>query len=665
MRHHILLIFCFLLAFDPAAHAQGTDQQKKIESQLKTYRAQKLKRGNTVTQADTTEVGLLNDLAYVHYTRSEDWLPYAREGYELSKKIGYPDGIANCANLMGVHYLMVGDYAAADKYLRITIDASRKIGDTVSQIHALINLGSMYGRMSKYNEALELLFQGLDLSKKANEYQGIIGAYNNIGAVYKGLGNIAEARKNYEASLKLQQKRKDDFTACVTQQNLGEIYADEGKLDQAMRYFREGYRMARKSNNKESESNNLAGIGRVHEALGDNAKALASQQEALAIRESIEDAYGVSHSKALIGKLLLAEGRTREALRYATESMAVAEELRQPELKAQSAELLSTIYQRLGDYRKALQNHQVFKSMNDSLFNMERDKKITELRLNYAFKQKQDAAQLRQQKKDAEVQEKAKKQRTTMYFILLALLLVIVFAFYVVSDLKKTRRQRRIIEEQKGLIEESLTEKETLLREIHHRVKNNLQIISSLLNIQSDSIQDQSILSSIQEGQSRVQAMSLIHQNLYQSEKVSNVAIDNYLRELVAYLGSMFRTEGRSVTVDIRSDGIEFDIDTAIPLGLIVNELVSNAYKYAFGGRNTGTISITIVRHDAAEYELTVANDGLPLPGGFDVKQHKSMGLKLVSILSRQLRGSFAVVPDPSQTIFSVRFRDLKALRTA
>lgn len=665
MRHCILLIVCLLLAANPTATAQKADKKKEIEARLKAHRAQKLKRGNILSKADTIEVGLLNDLAYLHYTRSENWLPYAREGYELAKKIQDTRGIANCSNLMGVHYLMVGDYANAEKCLRITIDASRKVGDIVSQIHALINLGSMYGRMSKYNEALKTLFQGLDLAKKENEYEAIVGAYNNIGAVYKGLGNIAEARKNYKACLKLQQKRKDDFTACVTLQNLGEIFADEKNPDEAMRYFKEGYRLARQGRNKDSESNNLAGIGRVHEALGDKEKALASQLEALAIRESIGDMYGISHSKSLIGKLLLSEGRTAEALRYATESMANATELNQPELKAQAAELLSNIYRQLGDYRQAYENHQVFKSMNDSLFNMERDKKITELRLNYEFKQKQDAMQARQQKKDAETQEKAKKQRTTMYFILMALLLVVVFSFYVVNDLKKTRQQRRIIEDQKGQIQESLTEKETLLREIHHRVKNNLQIISSLLNIQSDSIQDQSILSSLQEGQSRVQAMSLIHQNLYQSEKVNNVAIDNYLRELVAYLGSMFHSEGRSVAVDIRSGGIEFDIDTAIPLGLIVNELVSNAYKYAFGDQREGSIVITIVRHGETEFELTVTNDGARLPDGFDVKQHKSMGLKLVSILSRQLRGSFSVVPDAAYTIFSVRFRDMKTLRAA
>lgn len=168
------------------------------------------------------------------------------------------------------------------------------------------------------------------------------------------------------------------------------------------------------------------------------------------------------------------------------------------------------------------------------------------------------------------------------------------------------------------MIQTSLEEKETLLREIHHRVKNNLQIISSLLNIQSDNIEDPTLLSNIREGQNRVQAMSLIHQNLYQSEHLSNVDIENYLKELVVYLSEMFEKDGKKINVEIEANHIEFDIDTAIPLGLIVNELVSNAYKYAFENQANGKIKIDIKALNEVEYELNVNDDGKGLPSDFD-----------------------------------------------
>jgi two-component sensor histidine kinase len=220
------------------------------------------------------------------------------------------------------------------------------------------------------------------------------------------------------------------------------------------------------------------------------------------------------------------------------------------------------------------------------------------------------------------------------------------------------------IEKQKELIQSSLGEKETLLREIHHRVKNNLQIISSLLNIQSEHIQDENVLSSIQEGQSRVQAMSLIHQNLYQSEHLSNVDIQNYLQQLVAYLSDMFAGQSKDIKVTVDAPDINFDIDTAIPLGLIINELVSNAYKYAFDKHGKGHINISIKPKAGDDYELEIRDDGKGLPTDTNPEKGSSLGLKLVKILSRQLRGTFSSKSDKG-AVFLVQFKDLRAYQSA
>ncbi|MGK4567488.1 sensor histidine kinase [Flavobacterium sp. 3HN19-14] len=248
------------------------------------------------------------------------------------------------------------------------------------------------------------------------------------------------------------------------------------------------------------------------------------------------------------------------------------------------------------------------------------------------------------------------------------LIFVSLLAIGIFYNLKRNQKQKAIINEQKNLVEKqhaqislSLTEKETLLREIHHRVKNNLQIISSLLNIQAQGIQDENVLSSLQEGQSRVQAMSLIHQNLYQSQFINNVNIENYLKDLIQYLSDIFRESDKKIAISIEASGIEFDIDTAIPLGLIVNELVSNACKYAFENRQTGNINIKIEHINDVDYKLCVSDDGKGLPEDFDAKNSTSLGLKLVKILSRQLRGVLSVTSANGLTVFSVQFKDLKA----
>jgi two-component system, sensor histidine kinase PdtaS len=249
-------------------------------------------------------------------------------------------------------------------------------------------------------------------------------------------------------------------------------------------------------------------------------------------------------------------------------------------------------------------------------------------------------------------------------FILSILLGILALLFYNRFRLKKKASEALTIknieiEKQKEVIQTSLGEKETLLREIHHRVKNNLQIISSLLNIQSENISDPSVISSIREGQSRVQAMSLIHQNLYQSEHLSNVDIENYLKQLVVYLSEMFAKEGKEVTVEVEANNINFDIDTAIPLGLIVNELVSNAYKYAFEKQDSGKIKIGIKALNNEDYELHVDDDGKGLPPDFNPAKSKSLGLKLVNILSRQLRGKFSSESSEGAS-FVVKFKDMR-----
>jgi len=154
--------------------------------------------------------------------------------------------------------------------------------------------------------------------------------------------------------------------------------------------------------------------------------------------------------------------------------------------------------------------------------------------------------------------------------------------------------------------------------------------------------------------------MSLIHQNLYQSEHINDVDIEKYLKELVHYLSDIFYGGNKNIEVVVDARNIKFDIDTAIPLGLIVNELVSNAYKYAFDKRDRGKIEVGIKALNEIDFELHVDDDGAGLPDDFDPKKSKSLGLKLVKILSKQLRGKFSSRSNNGAN-FTVFFKDIRA----
>jgi two-component sensor histidine kinase len=192
-------------------------------------------------------------------------------------------------------------------------------------------------------------------------------------------------------------------------------------------------------------------------------------------------------------------------------------------------------------------------------------------------------------------------------------------------------------------IQEALTEKEVLLKEVHHRVKNNLQIISSLLNLQIGQSTDPILLDALRESQSRVRAMALIHEKLYQSEDLSRIDMTSYISGLTNALVSTYRVAPEKALIKIETADIYLDLETAIPCGLIINELISNSLKYAFPEDKSGTIHVSFHEPKQGEYRLIVKDNGIGLPENFSVEKGSSLGLKLVSGLVRQIEGEMKV----------------------
>lgn len=192
------------------------------------------------------------------------------------------------------------------------------------------------------------------------------------------------------------------------------------------------------------------------------------------------------------------------------------------------------------------------------------------------------------------------------------------------------------------LIAASLREKEVLLQEIHHRVKNNMQVISSLLSLQSGYLKDQRDRAMFQECQDRVRTMALIHARLYESQNFAAIDFGEHVRELATMLQRTYQG-GRDLHLDLDPEAVLVEMDTAIPAGLIVNELVSNAFKHAFKGRSEGRLTLELRAGTNGAAHLRVADDGVGLPAGLDWQSAPSLGLRLVQMLTRQLNGTLKV----------------------
>jgi PAS domain S-box-containing protein len=202
----------------------------------------------------------------------------------------------------------------------------------------------------------------------------------------------------------------------------------------------------------------------------------------------------------------------------------------------------------------------------------------------------------------------------------------------------------------------SLEEKTVLLKEVHHRVKNNLQIISSLLELQSDFIADEESRRFIRESQNRIGAMALVHEKLYQSEIVAFINLGDYIESLTQYLFSTFVKDREAIGLTVEVEDVHLAIDEAIPCGLIVNELVSNALKHAFPNGVKGEIAVRCRSGKDGWVKVTVSDTGIGLPAGFDIENTESLGLQLVTMLVKQLRGSMRLVTENGGTAVMVSF---------
>lgn len=240
-------------------------------------------------------------------------------------------------------------------------------------------------------------------------------------------------------------------------------------------------------------------------------------------------------------------------------------------------------------------------------------------------------------------------------------------AFPVLNDSGEVYRIAGILDdvtESKRAIEQiktSLHEKEVLLKEIHHRVKNNMQVITSLLSLQSKTIGDVNALTVFEDSQNRVKSMALIHETLYQSKDLSRINFAEYLQKLVAHVSRSYRIRPNAIKINLHVNDVSLPIDTAVPCGLIINELASNALKYAFPADAKGEVNITFARADD-RYSLCVSDTGVGLPPDFDPEQGKSLGMKLVRMLTTQLSGEIEC-RNGVGTTFQITFPEQKEMR--
>lgn len=319
--------------------------------------------------------------------------------------------------------------------------------------------------------------------------------------------------------------------------------------------------------------------------------------------------------------------------------------------------LLAATAFELKDFKNAFSYQKQLFELKEKEYILEKDNKASEYEVLFQLKEK-DISLKNKSLIVANQQTEIQRQKGfVVIFIVIFITLLIVMA--ILMNSYQIKRKSNLLLHSKNLelkqlnqlVATSLKEKEILLKEIHHRVKNNLQLVMSLLNIQAQDSRQISVEDFLHKGQLRIASISLIHQNLYLTENFANIDFQTYLQNLVENIKNSFEKNNISISID--TQGYNFDIDTAIPLGLIINEIVCNALKHAFPNTQEGLIQISIQKKEDNWFELQIGDNGV---GANETKKNTSIGLELVSLLVMQLRGKIEII-NKIGTNYSILFK--------
>ncbi len=481
-----------------------------------------------------------------------------------------------------------GDLARAADFAMKSLNLGKHLGDLHAQALALSDLSNLFWKQKKYQKGLD---QGLRSLKLFEEY---------------GINDL-----DY------------DFTLYV----VGNNYLALGDAQQALKYFNHAIAIGERY----GFYNNLSDIYiSLADLYGQTQQLEAGEEAALSAieySERLNNNFMLMRSWLSLGKLQNLQGKYQSAIVSLEKCIDVATE------DFGDAFFLSDAYQNLGKayagnhkYQDAYVAFQQYDALQKEVFTAEAAERMSQIQAEFEVAEKENTIQLQGLQ--------IKKQRTVQ---ILGMIVIIMLFLYILLIFKSVRINRRNNEKLKIQNEE----KEFLLKEIHHRVKNNLEIVSSLLALQAEQIQDPMVRSTMLKSQQRVHSMSMIHQRLYQGKSLSHIEMKDYFCNLGKHVIESYGME-EQIEMDCSMKPISVDIDYAIPIGLIVNELLSNALKYAFPGKRKGRIQVSLTQKGTRLY-LLVSDNGI----GKDISEQSKgtgFGSQLIDLLTTQLDGEMDLI---------------------
>lgn len=539
---------------------------------------------------------------------------------------------AEIAQKIGDKYLR-NQSDSSRKYLELALNLSSQSADKRLQARTYHLMSMLHRNLNHFDESLQFSQKALDLYGKIKDKSGLGKVYASLGLVYKKMADVQKievfTRKGLEFTLKSIEllKTVDEPEAISwSYNNLGIIYRDLKEFPKAKEAYITGLANARRRN--VGDVGTLYGnLGQIYIDFDKNYDtAIEHLQKALFIHKKYQNRQGEEHAYRNMAQAYRGKKDFKQAVSYAQKSLEIAQQLKDVHRLFNSYQVLYSVQEDAGLYKEALTSLKRHKQFEDSTLRLEKTKAITEIETKYETEKKEIQIKL--------LNEKNRDQYRQLLGAGVGVIVLLVFLGALAWQFQRIRENR-------GQIQKQSEELKLMMKELHHRVKNNLAIVSSLLKIQSNKLADEKAVEAVRQGQQRVEAMALIHRRLYQSDKITNVNIKEYISDLAAGLMNAYDYSPNAFDLQLTVDKEEMDVDLAISLGLIINEILTNAFKYAYTETKNPFLKIDL--KNGQELQLDIQDNGI----GIDLERWKtakdSFGKKLVAGLTKQIGGTFTV----------------------
>ncbi len=562
-------------------------------------------------------------------------------GIDLTRKRGDSLYTAILCDQLSEVYLNNSSLSLAYAYAQKALIIHESLNRLEDKGKTLLRIAAIKYSQGDYISSIEAAFEAIDKFKEVGSDKHLAFSYIQVGTTYLFIKQFESARKNFEIAKEQFLKQNDTLGFAMCEANIALIHLESEDYNTAIERFKEANRIILKSNRKIAISQIYQNIGTCFLGINQFDSAYYYFKKTIAIDKEIEYTLGLSTSYLEIARLKEKKGEIDSSIYYAKKSLALGSQTDDVETKSNILALIGKLL-----YEKKKETESAFYLYNYYLL---QDSIMAESDLIQQFAIEQDAKiksykeQLLIEKQKKELIESENKYQKKLILILSIIGVFMIAMIVIVSMInQKNQRLNTELRENQDIIKNDLAIKNSLLKEIHHRVKNNLQVISSMLSIQSQYINNPKFQEIINECKSRINSMALIHESLYRKDPNDITSFSAYLKNLIPQLIATYQVDESKIILKLEIEDINLSIDESVPCGLLINEIVSNALKHAFPNERDGEIFIQLNKKEDMIF-LNIKDNGIGLPEDIDPKNHDSFGFLLIYTLVSQLDADLEV----------------------